>query len=194
MPVLEKILTSKKMLIVYDFKDTPEGNRDRNIFQRQITSKPFYGVQKTASVYLCLYSVINLDKVRKWANTTHADIVVFGDVETSVRDNKRVSKLYYKRLVQITEEVKTIARNLRIQLIEFEDNYDDPERTLRGWATKMSGITNRYEEIKQLIDKVSKKDSEDEFDMESLKLHVKKLNERFEKVKDMKLKLGKKKK
>lgn len=182
------------MLIVYDFKDNAIGNRDRNIFQRQITSKPFYGVQKTASVYLVLYTVANLEKVRKWANKTHADIVVFGDVETSVRDNKRVSKLYYKRLVEITDEVKGIAKKLRVQLIEFEEDYDNPDRTLRGWATKMSGITNRYEEIKQLIDKVGKKDGDDEFDMESLKLHVKKLDERFEKVKDMKLKLGKKKK
>lgn len=190
MTVVENILKDKMILVCYDFLATEEGNRDRAIFRDQLTGKPFHAVQMTASVYYLPESVASLSEVRKWAKNTNADIRVFGNIEATINDKKKLAKGYYHHMLDIVKEVNEIAKRLRKELIEFEENIDDPERTLRGWATKVSGIVNRFEEIRKLINRVG--DEDDEFHLDMLAVYVKGLTERYERVKDMKEKLKKK--
>lgn len=190
MTVIENILKDKMILVCYDFLATSEGNRDRAIFRDQLTGKPFHAVQMTASVYYLPESVASISEVRRWAKNTNADIRVFGNIEANLADKRKLAKGYYHHLLDIVKEVNEIAKRCRKELMEFEENIEDPDATLRGWATKISGVTNRFEEIRKLINRVG--DSDDEFHLDMLATFVKALNERYERVKKMKADLKKK--
>lgn len=206
MAVQEKMLEGKMILVCYDFSD----NLERAKLRDELTSYPFYAKMMTQSVYYLPESVQSLRAVRKWANQSSADIIVFGDVNTTLRDQKALVKKYYDHLQNVVQEVTDTTKRIRKELLEFEENIELDEivvlekqpdgkmkkvtkpNNLRGWATKVSSIVNRFEEIRSMINKVG--DEDDEFHLDMVATFVEKLDERFVRVKAMKDKINKERK
>lgn len=207
----EKMIEDKMILVCYDLKD----NMTRAKFREQLTSYPFYGKMMTESVYYLPETIASLRAVRKFANSIKLDhssdqIVVFGDVNTKLKDQKKLVIEYVTHLQEIVHEVDSTTERIRDELLEFEENIhlDEIEvmekqsngkmmkvikqNNLRGWATKVSSIRNRFEEIRTMINKVG--DKHDEFELDKISSLVDKLDERFERVKVMKDKINKEKK
>ena len=170
------------ILLVYDFKATPEGNAERARMRNKITSPPFYGMMMTESVYMCSELVVKLRTVNEWADDTDADIRVFSNIQTSVRNRKKLAKQFVQHLDDVVGEVNDIARDVFQQLKEFEDNIEN-EKTIRGWYRKVESVTNRYDEIQKLINRVG--DDRDEFEFQKLASFMKELTKRYDRVKDM---------
>ncbi len=185
MAVQEKMLEGKMILVCYDFSD----NLERAKLRDELTSYPFYAKMMTQSVYYLPESVQSLRAVRKWANQSSADIIVFGDVNTTLRDQKALVKKYYDHLQNVVQEVTDTTKRIRKELLEFEENIEDPDVTLRGWATKVSSIVNRFEEIRSMINKVG--DEDDEFHLDMVATFVEKLDKRYERVRLMKIEINK---
>ena len=177
------------ILVCYDFDATHDGNMDRQRLRDELTSYPFYARMMTQSVYYLPESMQSLRAVRKWANQSTANIVVFGDAQAPLKDQKMLVKQYYKHLQNTVQEVTDTTKRIRRELLEFEENIEDPDVTLRGWATKVSSIKNRFEEIRTAINKVG--DEDDEFHLDMVATFVDKLEDRYEKVKEMKIKINK---
>lgn len=188
--IQEKMLEGKMILVCYDFSD----NLERAKLREELTSYPFYAKMMTQSVYYLPESVQSLRAVRKWANSSSErdKIVVFGDVNTSIKDQKKLVHQYYTHLQDIVQEITDTTKRIRKELLEFEEEIEDPDVTLRGWATKVSSITNRFEEIRSMINKVG--DEDDEFHLDMVATFVTKLDERYEKVRLMKERLNKERK
>ncbi len=207
--IQEKMLEGKMILVCYDFSD----NLERAKLREELTSFPFYAKMMTQSVYYLPESVQSLRAVRKWANSSSErdKIVVFGDVNTTIRDQKKLVYQYYTHLQDIVQEVTDTTKRIRKELLEFEETieYDEvtvveevkqsdgtikkikvtKQNTMRGWATKVSSIRNRFDEIRSMINKVG--DEDDEFHLDMVATFVTKLDERYEKVRIMKEKINK---
>ncbi len=132
------------ILVCYDFDATDEGNIERTLMRNELTGKPFYAKMMTQSVYYLPESMASLDNVRRWAKSKHANIVVFGNIDANIDDRRKLAKGYVRFLKDLVEETKEIAIRIKDDLQDFEDNIDDQKKTLRGWHSKVSGITNRY--------------------------------------------------
>ena len=186
MSVKEIMMESKMILVCYDFSD----NLERAKLRDELKGYPFYAKMMTESVYyLPDYDGKTLRAVRKWANQSSADIVVFGDVNTTLKDQKALVKGYYTHLQDIVKEVTDTTKRIRKELLEFEEEIEDPDVTLRGWATKVSSITNRFEEIRSMINQVG--DEDDEFHLDMVASFVEKLDKRYERVRLMKIEINK---
>jgi len=186
MSVKEIMMESKMILVCYDFSD----NLERAKLRDELKGYPFYAKMMTESVYyLPDFDGKTLRAVRKWANQSSADIVVFGDVNTTLKDQKALVKGYYVHMQDIVKEVNDTAKSIRKQLLEFEQHIEDPESTLRGWATKVQSIRNRFEEIRSGINKVG--DEDDEFELDKIAVFVDNLDKRYERVKEMKIRVNK---
>ena len=120
MAVQEKMLEGKMILVCYDFSD----NLERAKLRDELTSYPFYAKMMTQSVYYLPESVQSLRAVRKWANQSSADIIVFGDVNTTLRDQKALVKKYYDHLQNVVQEVTDTTKRIRKELLEFEENIE----------------------------------------------------------------------
>lgn len=200
----EKMLEGKMILVCYDFSD----NLERAKLREELTSYPFFAKMMTQSVYYLPESVQSLRAVRKWANSSSErdKIVVFGDVNTTLKDQKKLVHQYYSHLQNIVQEVTDTTKRIRKELLEFEENIELDEieveevvklangktkvvkvkkqNTMRGWATKVSSITNRFDEIRSMINKVG--DEDDEFHLDMVASFVEKLDKRYERVRLMK--------
>ena len=186
MSVKEIMMESKMILVCYDFSD----NLERAKLREELTSYPFYAKMMTQSVYyLPDYDGKTLRAVRKWANQSDADIVVFGDVNTTLKDQKALVKGYYTHLQEVVGEITDTTERIREELLDFEEKIEDPDVTLRGWATKVSSIKNRFEEIRSMINKVG--DKHDEFHLDMIATFVEKLDKRYERVRLMKVEINK---
>lgn len=172
------------ILVCYDFDATDEGNIERALMRNELTGKPFYAKMMTQSVYYLPESMASLETVRRWAKSKNANIVVFGNIDANIDDRRKLAKGYVRFLKDLVEETKEIAIRIKDDLQEFEENIDDPETTLRGWHTKVSGITNRYEELRKAINRVG--DKKDELHLEMMSAYIEKLQIRYERVKEMK--------
>lgn len=184
MTLVEKVLKSNMILVCYDFDDTNEGNIERALMRNELTGKPFYARMMTQSVYYLPESMASLETVRRWAKSRNAEIVVFGNVETDLRDRTKLAKGYVRFLKDLVQEMREIAKSVKKDLQEFEENIDDPDSSLRGWATKISGITNRYEELRVAINRVG--DDDDELELEMMSAYIDRLQKRYDRVKEMK--------
>lgn len=181
MSVKEVLIQSDMILVVYDFRDTPEGNRERNKLREELTSAPFFAVMMNQSVYYLSATVASLETVRKWARSTEADIKVFGNVDATIRDKQHMVRDYYNHLKDIVKEVNEIAFNRFKEIQEFEDKIGTEGASLKGWHNKISGVENRFSEIRKLINRVG--DDQDEFELEKLASFVKTLKKRYDRLK-----------
>lgn len=184
MSLLEKILKSKMILVCYDFDDTDEGNIERTLMRNELTGKPFYAKMMTQSVYYLPESMASLESVRKWAKSRNAEIIVFGNVDADLHDSTKLAKGYVRFLKELVKEMREIAKSVKNDLQDFEDNINDPNQSLRGWHTKISGITNRFEELRKAINRVG--DDDDELDLEMMDAYIERLQKRYERVKEIK--------
>ena len=180
MTLVEKILKSKMILVCYDFDATDEGNIERALMRNELTGKPFYARMMTQSVYYLPESMASLDTVRKWAKSKVAEIIVFGDVDADLHDKQKLAKGYVRFLKDLVKEMREIAKRVKNDLQDFEDHIDDPDASLRGWASKISGITNRFEELRKAINRVG--DDDDELDIEMMSAYIERLQNRYAKV------------
>ena len=174
------------ILVCYDFEATAEGNIERTMMRDELTRKPFYANMMTQSVYYLPESLASLETVRRWARSKSADIRVFGNIDATIADRKKMAKDYVRYMRDLVSEMKQIAKRVKKDLQEFEENIEDEDETLRGWHSKISGITNRYEDLRKAINRVG--DDDDELEMEMMASYVKTLEERYNKVKVMKAK------
>jgi len=178
--LVEKVLKSKMILVCYDFDATDEGNIERALMRNELTGKPFYARMMTQSVYYLPESMAPLENVRKWAKSKNAEITVFGNVDADLHDRKQLAKDYVRFLKDLVKEMREIAKSVKNDLQDFEENIDDPDQTLRGWHTKISGITNRFEELRKAISRVG--DDDDELDLEMMSAYIARLQTRYAKV------------
>lgn len=190
MTLTEKMMNDDMILLCYDFhkKDNSgREDRERSELRKEITGKPYYAVMHTQSVYFLPASMASLDVIKRWARSKHAEIVVFGNVELDLDIKRKFVNKYVAHLRAILREVNEGAKERRRELLDFEDNIDDPEASLKGWGTKIKGITDRFEEIRRAINRVGgKKDSNEEFELDKLATYVQyHLVERYERVKEM---------
>ncbi len=174
------------ILVCYDFDATDEGNIERTLMRNELTGKPFYARMMTQSVYYLPESMSSLDTVRRWAKSKNAEIIVFGDVHTDLQDKKKLVKGYVRFLKDLVIEMREIAKTVKNDLQDFEENIDDPDQTLRGWHTKVTGITNRFEELRKAINRVG--DDDDELDLQMMDAYIDRLQKRYERVKEIKSK------
>ncbi len=172
------------ILVCYDFDATDEGNIERAIMRNELTGKPFYARMMTQSVYYLPESMQSLETVRRWAKSKNAEIIVFGNVDADLNDRKKLAKGYVRFLRDLVKEMREIAKMVKNDLQEFEDNIDDPDQTLRGWHTKISGITNRFEELRKAINRVG--DDDDELDLQMMDAYIERLQKRYDRVKEIK--------
>lgn len=186
MTLEENILEAKMVLVCYDFQATDEGNIERTMMRNELTGKPFYARMMTQSVYYLPESIASLDTVRRWAKSKSADIRVFGNIDATLADRKRLAKDYVRYLKDLVSEMRMIAKSVKKDLQEFEENIDDEDTTLRGWHSKISGITNRFEDLRKAVSRVG--DDDDELELEMMASYVKTLQERYDRVRVMKTK------
>jgi len=181
------------ILLCYDFhKHDESGSEDieRAELRAEITGKPYFAMMHTQSVYYLPASMASLEVIKRWARSKHAEIVVFGNVDLDLDVKRKFVNKYVSHLRSLLREVNENAKIRRRELLDFEDDVENPDTSLRGWATKISGITNRFEEIQQAINRVGGKASNEEFELDKLATYVKyHLVERYERVKDMKKKM-----
>ena len=184
MTLEENIIEDKMILVCYDFEATDEGNIERTMMRKELTRKPFYATMMTQSVYYLPESIATLDTVRRWATSKSADIRVFGNIDATIADRKKLAKDCIRHLKDLVSEMRMIAKSIKKDLQEFEENIEDKDTTLRGWHTKISGITNRFEDFRKAVSRVG--DDDDELDLEMMASYIKTLETRYERVKLMK--------
>lgn len=172
------------ILVCYDFNSTDEGNIERTIMRNELTGKPFFARMMTQSVYYLPESMASLDTVRRWAKSKNADIRVFGNIDATIADRKKLAREYVRYLKDLVAEMKEIAKSVKKDLQEFEENIDDKDETLRGWHSKISGITNRFEDLRKAVNRVG--DDDDELELEMMASYVKTLETRYDRIKLMK--------
>ena len=178
------------ILLCYDFhKHDESGAEDieRAELRAEITGKPYYAMMHTQSVYYLPASMASLEVIKRWAKSKHAEIVVFGNVDLDLDVKRKFVNKYVSHLRSLLREVNENTKVRRRELLDFEEDLENPDSSLRGWATKISGITNRFEEIRQAINRVGGKASNEEFELDKLATYVQyHLVERYERVKEMK--------
>lgn len=182
MTVKEQIIASDMILVVYDFRDTPEGNAERNKLRIQLTSAPFHAKMMNQSVYYLSATIASLEAVRKWARSTEADIKVFGNVDATIRDRQRLANDYLAHLHDTVKEVDEIVHERFKELQKFEDTLDDEDASIRGWTKKINGAKSRFDEIRKLVSRFGS--DRDEFQLEKLATFVKMLEKRYERVQE----------
>lgn len=194
MAVVEKLMEDQMVVVSYDFKANPKGNSQRIKFHRIITGQPFYASMMNQSVYYMYASLASLSFVRSWADETNADIKVFGMGDIRKSDARRYAKQYVDNLKEMLQEVYEIAEHCRDKLLEFEENIEDPEYDLRGIPAKIAGAEQRFEEMRKAINKIQHHEGEekakrDEFKLDVIAVFFKNLKERYDRVKEMRLKV-----
>ena len=172
------------ILVCYDFEASNEGNIERTMMRNELTGKPFFARMMTQSVYYLPESMATLETVRRWAKSKSADIRVFGNIDATIADRKRLARDYVRYLKDLVSEMREIAKRVKKDLHEFEENIEDEDATLRGWHTKISGITNRFEDLRKAVSRVG--DDDDELELEMMASYVKTLETRYERIKLMK--------
>jgi len=185
------------ILLCYDFHkkdDEPEGaeNKARANLRTEITSKPYYAVMHTQSVYYLPASMQSLETIKRWARNKHAEIVVFGNVELDLDIKRKMVNKYVAHLRQILREVNEDAKARRRELLDFEEDIDNPDTSLRGWASKPKKLALRFEEIRHAINRVGKNEhaTNAEFELDKLATYVEvNLVQRYERVRKMKAKV-----
>lgn len=188
----EKLLAEDLVLILYDFPNTDEGNHARTEFRNDLTGKKHHAMQVTQSCYLMTKDNWNQSTSnfynRRYNQIDHVVIMVFNDASWEPKQKQRLAKQYVRHLHDLVEEVNIFGKDLWKQLKEWEEKVadEDPKISLRGWATKMAGITGRFEEIQKTINRVGNED--DEFELQKLSAFVDRLDARFEKGKELYIK------
>jgi hypothetical protein len=192
-------MSDEMILLCYDFHKTDNSGLEdvmRAGLRSEITGKPYYALMHTQSVYYLPASMASLDVIKRWARSKHAEIVVFGNVELDLDIKKKFVNKYIRHLRSLLREVNENAKERRRELLDFEEELDsNKDPSLRGWATKITGITNRFEEIRQAINRVGGKSKKEklatdaEFELDKLATYVEvNLVQRYERVRQMKLK------
>lgn len=80
--------------------------------------------------------------------------------------------------------MKEEATSVKNDLQDFEKNIDHSNQNLRGWASKISGVRERFELVRKAVNRVG--DDDDELDLEMMNDYIDRLEKRFEKVKELK--------
>ena len=188
----EKLLSEELILVLYDFPNTEEGNHARTVFRNELTGKRFHAMQVTQSCYLMPKSNASTATVKYWSkqfnDIDNVEIMIFNDASWEPKQKQRLAKQYVRHLHDLVEEVNIFGKDLWKQLKEWEERVadEDPDVSLRGWATKMKGITGRFEEIQKTINRVGNED--DEFELQKLSAFVDRLDIRFNKGKELYIK------
>jgi len=181
--LVEKIIKSKLILVCYDFDDTEEGNKERAIMQKALTKDPFHAKMLYQSVYYLPVSMASVDSVRKWAKPVNGEFFVFGNVDTDLHGKTKLAKEYVKLLRKLVTKMKDKATIVKNDFQDFEKNFDHSNQNLRGWASKISGARERFELVKNAVDRVG--DDDDELDLEMMSDYINRLEKRFEKMKEL---------
>ena len=183
----EKLLNEDLILVLYDFVNSDEGNHARTVFRNELTGKRFHAMMVTQSCYLLPASNASRATVKHWSSqfSQISTVMIFNDADFEPKLKQKLSKQYVRHLHDLVEEVNMFGKDLWKQLKEWEEKVadEDPDISLRGWATKMAGITGRFEEIQKTINRVGNED--DEFELQKLSAFVDRLDVRFEKGKEL---------
>ena len=183
MTLVEKIIKSKLILICYDFDDTKEGNKERAIMQKELTKDPFHAKMLMESVYYLPVSMASVDSVREWAKSANGEFIIFANVDADLHDKTKLAKGYVKLLRKLVTKMKEKATLVKNDLQDFEKNIDHSNKNLRGWASKISGVKERFELVRNAVNRVG--DDDDELDLEMMDDYIDRLEKRFEKVKKL---------
>ena len=172
------------ILICYDFDDTKEGNKERAIMQKELTKDPFHAKMLMESVYYLPVSMASVSSVREWAKPTNGEFIVFANVDADLHDKTKLAKGYVKLLRKLVTKMKEEATSVKNDLQDFEKNIDHSNQNLRGWASKISGVRERFELVRKAVNRVG--DDDDELDLEMMDDYIDRLEKRFKKVKELK--------
>lgn len=144
----------------------------------------------TQSVYYVPDTVMTRDYLENWASREFGgiDLRVF---ELSPKDeqSKRFFHNKYKRYIRdLVDEFKEIQKSVMEQIEDFEDDIANEKKTdLRGFHKKVEGIDIRFEELQSLINKFGNKD--DLWNAQAIDAVNRRLKDRIENVKKMKLRV-----
>lgn len=183
MTLVEKIIKSKLILICYDFDDTDEGNKERAIMQKELTKDPFHAKMLLESVYYLPVSMASVDSVREWAKPVYGQFFVFGNVDVDIPVKTKLAKGYVQLLRKLVTKMKEKATIVKNDFQNFEKNIDHSNKNLRGWASKISGVKERFELVRNAVNRIG--DDDDELDLEMMDDYIDRLEKRFEKMKEL---------
>jgi hypothetical protein len=195
MTLAEHLMKDDMILLCYDFHKKDESGTENDLrakLRTEITRKPYFAVMHTQSVYYLPATMQSLDTIKRWARNKHAEIVVFGNVELDIDVKRKMVNKYVARLRHILREVNEDAKARRRELLDFEEDIDSSDATLRGWASKPNKLKLRFEEIRHAINRVGKNEhaTNAEFELDKLATYVEvNLIQRYERVRNMKKKM-----
>ncbi len=194
MTLEEKMMKDDMILLCYDFHKKDESGaeaKERADLRKEITKKPIYALMHTQSVYYLPATMASFEVMKRWARSKYAEIVVFGNVELDIDVKRKFVNKYISHLRIILRDVNEKAKRCRREILDFEEDIDNPDETLRGWHKKVGDIVYDFEEIRKAINRVGNKNiSNEEFELDKLAVYVQyHLVERYERVRDMKKKM-----
>ena len=183
MTLVEKIIKSKLILVCYDFDDTTEGNKERAIMQKELTKDPFHAKMLMESLYYLPVSMASVNSVREWAKPTNGEFIIFGNVDVNLHQKTKLAKGYVQLLKKLVTKMKEEATSVKNDFQDFEKNFDHSNQNLRGWASKISGARERFELVRNAVNRIG--DDDDELDLEMMNDYIDRLEKRFEKMKEL---------
>ena len=183
MTLVEKIIKSKLILVCYDFDDTTEGNKERAIMQKELTKDPFNAKMLMESLYYLPVSMASVNSVREWAKPTNGEFIIFGNVDVNLDQKTKLAKGYVQLLKKLVTKMKEEATSVKNDFQDFEKNFDHSNQNLRGWASKISGARERFELVRNAVNRIG--DDDDELDLEMMNDYIDRLEKRFEKMKEL---------
>lgn len=153
-----------------------------------------HAVMHTQSVYYVPDTVMTRNYLENWATREFGgiDIRVF-ELSPSDQQTKKYLHNKYRRYIRdLVEEFKETQKDVMADLAEFEEDIKNEKKTkMQGFHNKINSIENRLEELRSLINKFGSKKAgtEDEWNINAIDAMNRRIKERLERVKAMKLKV-----
>ncbi len=188
MPVTIEDIKENYLLIAFDISDDD--------IRREVREKLYelHAVMHTQSVYYVPDNVMTRDYIENWARREFGgiDIRVF---ELSPSDDRSKTFFHNKYILYIRDmikEFKEIQNAVMEQLEDFEEDIVNEKKTdFRGFHRKIEGIDMRMEELRNLIEQFTdgKTKRMNEWNLQAIDSMNRRIKERVDKVKAMKLKV-----
>lgn len=176
------VLQTKKIerdwiLITYDVSTEINDERDRF---RDDLKEDMGAIYQNDSVYLLPKKIHSIQQIKNFAKSYDVNIVIFG-LDADLTESKSISKRYIKDLKERRIRVKDKIYVAWEKLLDTESN---PKQSLTGFHNKIKEINEKFSTYKFLVSKYGNK--QDEWKLESLWDDVKRVERRYQKIKEHK--------
>lgn len=178
--VLEKIETNW-ILVMYDVSRDDNYKRDK---MRQKLIDHFGGRQMTQSCYMMPKSVALIDEIKRWGQDNHVELKVIG-MTVDLVAAKTLTQEYTAELKMRLMDVDEEAENIWKELLEKEDNIDNPKKSsLTGFTQKIKSIKQMFDDLQKIINKYG--NESDSFQLQKVVVFMKNIEDRYNRFVAMK--------